>query len=1146
MTPAQQTVAAPCPRCGHPQIAGALSCGDCGLPLVCDTCGVPYPDPLDDCFCVACGNSIAAAPAPAAEAPNGAAPREGRRGGAVAAGRAASVATARQLAERLGRPASDDPDAAFRRDALAAGLGTSTRRALRRWKPGSVALRYLELGAALAREDRLAEAVEAFTRAIAEDERLRGEALRDIVDAAIGAGDADLAVRKGLELALAEPARAAAVVRQADGLLNADVAAAHGDWILQTFYPQIAEQDTDGAVYGALFAARVAIMCGDDDAAVELCERVAARAPEIARERGTLVLDTARGQRHADALGAWTLARLCAVLGRPRKALVHIEEALARGLPGTHPEADLPVLELKARLLEPEDPEQAAITLLALARDLDVLARHDDAVSALDRAVALDPRNIEAWWYAADSRRLAARRLAWPYADSQEIARGLRDWQRGTELGHPGPKHAWVHLSGALLIEAHARGGDDRGDWIWSAALQAEQAIALEPGAADAWALAARFHRMLGHPVTARLAVDAAIARQPDNGPALVEQLEVHLAADTPELDGIIERARVLPESQIWAMIASATRSLAHGHAREARDAFAAAIAIEPESAGLHVARGIAAALAGDEEQATGETADLSPWSRSSAEWTHSPELHEQRGLAALVRGDGDEAVAAFTRVAGSHRVDQAKLCGRLAAGELLRGHMQASLEHLDELAERARVAMHVLDARRLAELAALRLGRELDDAVAQRLAAVAKRVDELPGGVAGAELELEAAAAGGGVRYVVAVAARARTLAEAGELDRAAALYESLLAHDDVHSGLPAAWQALIRVLRAASDAAAQAGDAVRVRAVHERLAGLGAGDAVEAALAIADAELQAGRAGAAIEELERLLDPPADVAADETPGEPVAGSAVEEPRTCAISPHRTHPARLRHGDLLLRAGRYEDARRAYGIALACVGDDAGGGYEVAETHARLGVLAAARGDLAGAAGALREALSSPTPTPDAQAVERVVTSCREATNGAGEPPGPRDGPARPDRGPGAARAAAPGAARRALCLHPGRDAAHVDRAAGRDRHRVRRRRLPAGQRERGGEPPPRHGPAGHARRAEGGHRRAHAAGRRAHERAARQRVLPAARARRAVRGRSPRAGPLSCASTPRRRTSLPPTSRRSPASGTARAATG
>jgi flagellar biosynthesis component FlhA len=51
--------------------------------------------------------------------------------------------------------------------------------------------------------------------------------------------------------------------------------------------------------------------------------------------------------------------------------------------------------------------------------------------------------------------------------------------------------------------------------------------------------------------------------------------------------------------------------------------------------------------------------------------------------------------------------------------------------------------------------------------------------------------------------------------------------------------------------------------------------------------------------------------------------------------------------------------------------------------------------VLAAARGDLAGAAGALRKALSSPTPTPDAQAVERVVTSCREATNGAGESPG-------------------------------------------------------------------------------------------------------------------------------------------------------
>ncbi len=987
MTPAQQIVAAPCSRCGHPQTAGALSCGDCGLPLVCGTCGVPYPDPLDDCFCVACGNSIAAAPAPAAAAPNGAAPHEHRRGGgAVAAGRAASVATARQLVERLGRPASDDPDAAFRRDALAAGLGTSTRRALRRWKPGSVALRYLELGAALAREDRLAEAVEAFTRAIAEDERLRGEALRDIVDAAIAARDADLAVRKGLELALAEPARASAVVRQADGLLNADVAAAHGDWILRTFYPQIAEQDTDAAVYGALFAARVAIMCGDDDAAVELCERAAGRAPEIARERGTLVIDTARSQRHPDALGAWTLARLCAVLGRPRKALVHIEEALARGLSGGHPDADLPVLELKARLLEPEDPEQAAVTLLALARDLDVLARHGDAVSVLDRAVALDPGNIEAWWYAADSRRLAARRLAWPYADSQEIARGLRDWQRGTELGHPGPKHAWVHLSGALLIEAHARDGDDRGDWIWSAALQAEQAIALEPDAADAWALAARFHRMLGHPVTARLAVDAAVARQPDNGPALVEQLEVHLAADSPELDGIMERARVLPESQIWAMIASATRSLAHGRAREARHAFAAAIAIEPESAGLHVGRGIAAALAGDEEQATGETADLSPWSRSPAEWTHSPELHEQRGLAALVRGDGDEAVAAFTRVAGSHRVDQAKLCGRLAAAELLRGHTHAALEHLDELAERARVAMHVLDARRLAELAALRLGRELDDDVALRLAAVAKRVDELPGGVAGAELELEAAAAGGGVRYVVAVAARARTLAEAGELDRAAALYERLLAHDDVHSGLPAAWQALIRVLRAASDAAAQAGDAARVRAVQERLAGLGAGDPVEAALAIADAELQAGRAGAAIEELERLL---------EAPAEPAEGLAGAERGAGAISPHRLHPARLRHGDLLLRAGRHDGARTAYDAALACVRDDAGAGYEVAETHARLGVLAAARGDLAGAAGALREALSNPTPTPDAQAVEQVMTSCREATDGGREPSG-------------------------------------------------------------------------------------------------------------------------------------------------------
>ena len=148
------------------------------------------------------------------------------------------------------------------------------------------------------------------------------------------------------------------------------------------------------------------------------------------------------------------------------------------------------------------------------------------------------------------------------------------------------------------------------------------------------------------------------------------------------------------------------------------------------------------------------------------------------------------------------------------------------------------------------------------------------------------------------------------------------------------------------------------------------------------------ADAELQAGRAGAAIEELERLIEAPADAAV----GEPAAGSAVAE---SAISPHRLHPARLRHGDLLLRAGRHDEARRAYEAALAGVRDDAGAGYEVAETRARLGVLAAARGDLAAAAGALREALSDPSPTPDARAVERVVASCREATNGAGEPPG-------------------------------------------------------------------------------------------------------------------------------------------------------
>ena len=783
--------------------------------------------------------------------------------------------------------------------------------------------------------------------------------------------------RARLELSLVHPDRAQELTARASKLLDEDVAAAHGRWVLEEWRPRIEEQElSPGARFeAALLAGRTALFRGNDEKALELFDEAARAAPERALLAAPRVLETdalpAR-LRVEDEQSHWLKARAYKAFGVSDGAIKEADAALAAATPGEDLHHEVAVLDLKARLLEEsERPEEAAAALVDLGRRHDMRHEHGRAVEAYLRATELDPRNAEARWYLGDSRRLAAALAGPGPAHDAEIRQAREDLHAGLAIRASSAAPAWVYWTGALLAEEMATKSDDAHQLLFEAALFAEQAVALDPSVAGPYSLLVRYHRMLRNPAASMVTLDQAVQTDPADKDVLREgvlmRAELGLKDALEALDKYEQRLQ-LAEPAVRGFVL-----LYQGRYELAEQALRTAVDERPDNVRRLRLRALARALADDLEGAREDgqrVLDL-----TAPDGTRTDPM--SRAWAALLTRNLDEARALFHRELEAAWADPGEARLGLACAEQLADDSARALALLAEAAELARYPRHAAAGRLTLELAerldapvAWRADLQLFDEAAKRLAGRsyngAEALDELAA--------VEQASVEGDTRWLMAVAARARVLAMLSRWSDAADAYEALLGKSiqSPPSQLVAFTPArshLVSMLSKETEEAMTTGDVQQVERAHRRLFELGEVSERLLPLTVVKAHRTAGRLEDAFRELEPLR-------------RAEGGDPAELADAWRIS-----------GDVLLELQRPEEAMPAYERALDAM--DATALEDRAAVQARLGVAAAAAGDTAKALGHMRAALEViRLQEGRTKAAETVVAACTDVGSFAGTPP--------------------------------------------------------------------------------------------------------------------------------------------------------
>lgn len=923
-----------CPRCGSPR-HGNDQCHSCGLEFTCHSCGAAYESPLADRFCAECGERVVrheidpdavrpkragARPAAGADHQDPPAPEPV---GALrsAAGRARELAGAATLAGgRLSVPRSP------------------RRRSAKRTVRRSVGELELELSCVLLATGRIREARRAFRQALQEGATDR-PLLRSLAAEAARADTADVAVRALLELTILEPEGAAVDLRAAVDLVDPGSVERHGVWILSSWYPLMSRRHGDHEVRArsGLLACRVAMLTPDEHVA-EACLRDAWAADSVpvteAAEsllRADFLAVSIRGTSRGDAL----LARLQAAVHHPQSALEHIAAALAgEDLP--HEDQSALFALRGQQLLALKQPGRAAASYVEAGRLAELAARHRHAVEHFQCATEADPANSLAFWYLGDALRLTADAPAYPYVDGDVLERARAAWQRGMRLSPPVPGQSWVHLTGALIFEQLARMSENASESIVRATLQAEQACALDQDSADAWAMVARFHRIRRRFSVAAHALNHALTLDPRNANANFERvMSAVMTADPGAIDILdaYERGFVRGRSPVITGLRGYALMLG-GDLPAACEQLQLSVTEEPTDIWVRTRLALCLALGGDVEASKAQAAEAESITAGGRR-ALGPMHADVRALTGLLTSSFDEAEEQFgvgMAMAWANPVEVR--LGRAIASQM-RGDPGDALAMVQAAAHAVRHAGDV----QLAQLYLGLLRTWGKTTAAKRLSRewASLHPDSQPAATAAAGpaiLELEQAGQldqSVTMEWLAVRAGVGRILAAEERWQDAASADERLTGFDDALEGVPAVRHRLVAILHAALADPRLAGDLASMHTLTDRLAELEQLTGAEQALALATAARSSTGTEAGLAEAERAAE---------------LAQASHDRRSL-------RRARALQGEILIEAGRVDEARHRFQQALATSEPGFGHASEHARIRLRLAGVAAHAGQI-------------------------------------------------------------------------------------------------------------------------------------------------------------------------------------------------
>lgn len=404
------------------------------------------------------------------------------------------------------------------------------------------------------------------------------------------------------------------------------------------------------------------------------------------------------------------LARVLEVLGRHEDALSEVEEALSIGLTAVDESPDAPAKQLKAELLAALGrPDEAAGWHRSAGIDFYWRSAYETAAEQLQRAIELQPEDISTYWYLTDALLLTS--YADPDAEAAEarLTEAVEAWDQGATLSLPDADYSWAYISRAVISERRA----DLGlapEWTarWEGIVYLERAIVLVDEEARRWTVLARLYRNLGFDGCAIDAGERAVELAPAAADALSEVAGAlaNVGRFTDALEAIDRTLALEPSS--WANAVRAYVLLRTDEVDEALELLNASIEESPDDPWFRELRALGRQLKNEREAAQEDFEWI---------WSHRAESRDTQtiGSAAYELGLFKEARELF----------EPMLDDRLSR-DVARRYLAFTALASGDVAEGERELNDVIDS--------MVNPRDLDDLVDFELAGLAKRLADREG----------------------------------------------------------------------------------------------------------------------------------------------------------------------------------------------------------------------------------------------------------------------------------------------------------------------------------------------------------------------------------------------------------------------------